>query len=326
MSTGISSGFTGYTTQFGYDFDGNLTSIVKSGNTTTFRYDPLGRQVSRTVNGVTTGYGFDGGQLILEEINGSVTGTYTWGTGLIRRNGEFPLTDYRGNVRHMTDGNGTYLATMQADPFGQTVAASGSTGNPYLSNASLGYRSDGDGPTYSAPLQKVGARYYDPQFGVFLTRDTDLSRKPYAYCDGDPVNFNDPSGHEGGPLLNKDQALIVLGIGVTILALLAIPGVIVVGGPVTLAALVIVDISGFVGGVGIGAFAKNVHDDFSGSGNAHDPPDLPKKAGGDGGASVATPETSIPVRMGSDGKWHQTGPPQSGRGDLPVGTPYVPSK
>ena len=43
---------------------------------------------------------------------------------------------------------------------------------------------------------KVGCRYYDPEFGCFLTRDTKLSQKPYAYCDGDPVNFSDPSGHD----------------------------------------------------------------------------------------------------------------------------------
>lgn len=42
---------------------------------------------------------------------------------------------------------------------------------------------------------KVGARYYAPAVGAFLTRDTDLSQPAYAYCDGDPVNFSDPSGH-----------------------------------------------------------------------------------------------------------------------------------
>ncbi len=79
--------------------------------------------------------------------------------------------------------------------FGQTIASGGSTGNHYQWGASSGYRSDGFGPADAAPLQKVGARYYDPELGVFLTRDTVLSQKPYAYCDGDPVNFSDPSGH-----------------------------------------------------------------------------------------------------------------------------------
>ena len=194
-TTGITSSFAGYTTQYGYDFDGQLTSITKAGSTTTFRYDPLGRQVSRSVNGTLTGFSFDGGQIVFEEVNGSVTKQYTWGNELIRCNGEYPLTDGTGNVRHMTDGSGNYLATVQADPFGLTVAASGSTANPYQYNAASGYRSDGDGPADAAPLQKVGDRYYDPELGVFLTRDTELDEKPYTYCDGDPVNYVDPSGH-----------------------------------------------------------------------------------------------------------------------------------
>lgn len=98
------------------------------------------------------GYGFDGNQLILEEIGGSGTATYTWGNGLIRRSGEFPLTDYRDNVRHMTDGNGTYTKTTQADPFALTVAQSGASANPYLSNARSGYRSDRDGAADTAGL------------------------------------------------------------------------------------------------------------------------------------------------------------------------------
>ncbi len=41
----------------------------------------------------------------------------------------------------------------------------------------------------------MGARYYDPTLACFLTRDTVLGQKPYTYCDGDPVNHNDASGH-----------------------------------------------------------------------------------------------------------------------------------
>ena len=63
----------------------------------------------------------------------------------------------------------------------------------------VGYRQDGISPAGlpgAYAFQKVGARYYDPAFGCFLTRDTYLSQKPYAYCNGDPVNFSDPSGHK----------------------------------------------------------------------------------------------------------------------------------
>ena len=73
------------------------------------------------------------------------------------------------------------------------------TASAYSYRGAFGYREDGIAPTglsSAYAFQKVGARYYDPTFGCFLTRDTDLSQKPYAYCDGDPVNFSDPSGHD----------------------------------------------------------------------------------------------------------------------------------
>ena len=43
----------------------------------------------------------------------------------------------------------------------------------------------------------MGCRSYDAQVGRFITRDTYLDQKPYAYCDGDPVNATDPGGHMG---------------------------------------------------------------------------------------------------------------------------------
>ena len=58
--------------------------------------------------------------------------------------------------------------------------------------ATSGYRNDGD-----AGLMHVGARYYDAQVGLFITRDTELDQKPYLYCHHDPVNYLDPTGHWG---------------------------------------------------------------------------------------------------------------------------------
>jgi len=43
---------------------------------------------------------------------------------------------------------------------------------------------------------QMGARYYDPTTGSFLTRDTDLSQLSYVYCGDDPINKLDPSGHD----------------------------------------------------------------------------------------------------------------------------------
>ena len=84
---------------------------------------------------------------------------------------------------------------QETEAFGRTIATTGSPVSPYGYHGAEGYRSDGDGPAGLEPYQKVGARYYDATFGRFITRDTELSQAPYAYCDGDPVNFSDPTGH-----------------------------------------------------------------------------------------------------------------------------------
>ncbi len=192
----------GQVTTFGYDFDDQLVSLSKPGTTEAFGYDAIGRQVNKSVNGVQTGYYFDGEQ-ILEEKTGSGTllAQYVWGNGLARCNGEYPLSDGRGNVRQSTNSSQSITSANAPTAFG-IGSVTGGTASAYSYGASSGYRQDGVAPVGlpgSYSLQKVGARYYDPAVGGFLTRDTDLSQSPYAYCDGDPVNRVDPSGHHGIP-------------------------------------------------------------------------------------------------------------------------------
>ena len=90
----------------------------------------------------------------------------------------------------MTNSSGAVQGTLTLSAFGQTVASGGGSTSAYQYEATSGYRTEGD-----AGLTLVGCRFYDAQVGRFITRDTDLNQKPYAYCDGDPVNYVDPSGH-----------------------------------------------------------------------------------------------------------------------------------
>ncbi|HET6383607.1 MAG TPA: RHS repeat-associated core domain-containing protein, partial [Armatimonadota bacterium] len=66
-----------------------------------------------------------------------------------------------------------------------------------------GYYSDSE-----SGLQKVGARYYDPAVGRWISQDTELvagspadsqALNRYAYCEGNPVNVTDPGGRSGYP-------------------------------------------------------------------------------------------------------------------------------
>jgi RHS repeat-associated protein len=109
----------------------------------------------------------------------------------VRKDGETPLFDGLGSERTVTNTSGAVQGTLTMTAFGQAVASTGSSTDPYEFAATSGYRSDGD-----AGLTLVGARYYDAQVGIFISRDTDLDEEPYVYCDGDPVNTTDPDGHK----------------------------------------------------------------------------------------------------------------------------------
>jgi len=88
-----------------------------------------------------------------------------------------------------TDAGQSVTSTLTTEAFGVVASQSGASANPYRFAGAWGYRDDGD-----AGLLHVGARYYDPQVGRFISRDPVLSEHPYLYCEHEPVNSVDPSG------------------------------------------------------------------------------------------------------------------------------------
>jgi RHS repeat-associated protein len=117
---------------------------------------------------------------------------YGYGNALYRRNSEYPLYDGHGSERTVTDASQNVTGTLNLDAFGNLAGSTGSSSNPYMYCGAFGYRNDAD-----AGLALVGARYYDYQVGRFVTRDTYLDQHPYLYCEHDPVNAVDPTGHDG---------------------------------------------------------------------------------------------------------------------------------
>jgi hypothetical protein len=68
-------------------------------------------------------------------------------------------------------------------------------------------------------LLHVGARYYDPQIGRFISRDAVLSEHPYLYCEHEPVNAVDPSGDTPAALpglLIPGVREIIIGVGIIV--------------------------------------------------------------------------------------------------------------
>ncbi len=100
--------------------------------------------------------------------------------------------DQLGSIRALTDGSGTVVASRDYDSYGNLTVNTGSVRTPF------GYT--GEYTDAESGLVYLRARYYDPPTQQFLTKDTMLTQLPYAYVNGNPTNFTDPSGHFAGVL------------------------------------------------------------------------------------------------------------------------------
>jgi RHS repeat-associated protein len=109
--------------------------------------------------------------------------------------------DRLGSTRALTDGTGRVVGTYRWDPYGRPAGQTG-TDTPRLGCAGR----------YTDPETGLGylrARPYDPTNGRFMSRDplVSLTREPYGYVGGDPVNRTDPWGLCWGPLCWPGEAV-----------------------------------------------------------------------------------------------------------------------
>ncbi|MCI0528683.1 MAG: RHS repeat-associated core domain-containing protein, partial [Nitrospira sp.] len=107
------------------------------------------------------------------------------------------MTDALGSVRQLTDAQGEITLANAYEPYGDLAQANGTAQTSY------GFTSEFTDPSGMVYLR---ARYYMPSDGRFLTRDTwmgdynsPLSLNRWMYVEGNPINYTDPSGHDGIP-------------------------------------------------------------------------------------------------------------------------------
>lgn len=168
----------------------------------TFTYDTFGRRTSKTdINGNTTTYLYDGDNPI-QETTGSTVRTLLTGLGIDERyarddagigNREYFLTDALGSTLALTDGTGTVQQTYAYEPYGE-VAATGSSDNPYQYTGR-----ENDDQSLGTGLYYYRARYYSPTLKRFIAEDPmglAAGLNEYAYVNGSPTNWRDPSGRQ----------------------------------------------------------------------------------------------------------------------------------
>ncbi len=99
--------------------------------------------------------------------------------------------DIRGSVTNIVDVDDDVVKSYTYDAYGNTE----STGTFINSFAYTGAVIDTE-----TGLYYMNARYYDPETGRFISQDSfrgdgEIFWHLYAYCDSDPVNCVDPTGH-----------------------------------------------------------------------------------------------------------------------------------
>ena len=202
-----------------YDPAGRLVSCIKKENSEvtleqTNKYNGSGARIQKkesvTEEGVSTetvnnyfysqggvlytedGSG-NGTSLNLQGISGNVIATAREEAGV--ESYYYYHKDPTGSTTNLRSADGTTVVSYQYTDFGET-SIYGDTDfyNEICYNGAIYDESTG--------LYYLSARYYDPEDGRFLTRDSyrgtatnAMTWHLYAYCANNPINYDDPSGH-----------------------------------------------------------------------------------------------------------------------------------
>jgi RHS repeat-associated protein len=109
---------------------------------------------------------------------------------------EWYLSDHLGSTTLLVDENGSQVERTEYFPYG-AIESGGSEKYGFT-----GQENDAD-----TGLMYYGARYYSPEFRVFVQPDTLLpdpynpqALNRYSYCLNNPLRYTDPSGHFALPL------------------------------------------------------------------------------------------------------------------------------
>ena len=175
-------------------YAGQLTSYSKK-----YHYDHSGRLLAETVTKSLYNQGTANESIVfLYDESGVVGMEYTAG-GVANR--YYFQRNLQGDVEAIYDTNGNLVVKYLYDAWGNCTISSETT-NTAVANANpiryRGYYFDED-----TGLYYCNARYYSPKWRRFISPDDTAYLDPetvnglnlYCYCNNDPVNYADPSGH-----------------------------------------------------------------------------------------------------------------------------------
>ena len=191
--------FNGYT--FTWSKGRQLTGFVGNGLNIAYTYDASGHRIKQVANGTTINYTYSG-DLLMRQSDGANTLDFQYDAsgkavgfmynGMVY----YYLRNLQGDVVAITDASSNVVGTYTYDAFGNVTAYSGAIAsiNPIRYR---GYYQDPHTGWYF-----LNTRYYNPDWRRFINADAMFvagndalnASNMYAYCNGNPVMFADPSG------------------------------------------------------------------------------------------------------------------------------------
>ncbi len=215
----LSSSGLGGTQSWTYDANGDLLTRANASGTTVFDYDTTGQLLSVTKpGGQVVSYELDAGnKRAVKRANGVVQRKWLYAGGLL------PVAEYDANDNLVSVFNGGFMVKngttyrLLRDHLGSVrLVVDASTGvvaqrlsydawGNVLEDTNPGFQPFGFANGLYDPdtgLVRFGARDYDPGLGRWTCKDPLgilVSRSTYAYCNGDPVNYKDPTGLKETP-------------------------------------------------------------------------------------------------------------------------------
>jgi len=184
-------------TTYEYDDKNRLIKTTTPSNTIEYSYDANDNRIAKTTNDGTTTYLIDANTAYAQVIDGTSI-EYTYGNDLLTQNKDAEtllyLTDALGSTRALADSTGSITDNYTYSPYGALLEHLGSSDNSFLFT--------GEQYGFEEENYYLRARYYSPNSGRFLTRDTydgtldsPLSQNHYLYAGSSPSMYVDPSGN-----------------------------------------------------------------------------------------------------------------------------------